>query len=86
MRIMRFNPRAHTGRDAFIYYIMEVHKSFNPRAHTGRDASDMPFAAPSDVSIHAPTRGATSVAESIRLVSDCFNPRAHTGRDALGDS
>ncbi len=54
---------------------------FNPRAHEGRDgffvlSSFCHFL----VSIHAPTRGATSRPKELRLFL-CFNPRAHEGRD-----
>src|SRR5258708_2845596 len=33
------------------------------------------------VSIHAPTRGATRLIRFIPTPRHCFNPRAHTGRD-----
>ena len=35
------------------------------------------------VSIHAPTRGATSSARVTACCSNCFNPRTHTGCDLL---
>ncbi len=40
---------------------------FNPRAHTGRDFPAGADAEPPDVSIHAPTRGATIAKRSIYL-------------------
>ncbi len=58
-RLDSFNPRAHTGRDAQKALDAEIEASFNPRAHTGRDANSNPSAMSWDVSIHAPTRGAT---------------------------
>ena len=36
-----------------------------------------------EVSIHAPTRGATYVPESLCRLLSCFNPRTHTGCDFL---
>ena len=57
--------------------------SFNSRAHKGRDAQMMLNFGVSTVSIHAPTRGATS--SSFRSLSlGCFNSRAHKGRDNKG--
>ena len=35
-----------------------------------------------NVSIHAPTRGATRRRHGCREVTECFNPRTHTGCDA----
>src|SRR5690606_21660948 len=35
------------------------------------------------VSIHAPTRGATSELSSAPETAKCFNPRAHAGRDGV---
>ena len=34
-----------------------------------------------EVSIHAPTRGATSVCDSVNIKVRSFNPRTHTGCD-----
>ena len=57
--------------------------SFNPRARTGRDGMSLAsLSMPARVSIHAPVRGATSIAPTLD-VSDGFNPRARTGRDAV---
>ena len=55
-----FNPRTHTGCDTHTY-IAKVRGYFNPRTHTGCDfviISGYQVASP--ISIHAPTRGATS--------------------------
>ncbi len=57
---------------------------FNPRARTGRDSSAARRCLSiGSVSIHAPVRGATRLAQSQVLHLWCFNPRARTGRDAL---
>ena len=54
-----FNPRAHVGRDKWSSSVLKWRISFNPRAHVGRDKvnKDCPFSI--EVSIHAPTWGAT---------------------------
>jgi len=58
---------------------------FNPRAHAGRDNWGRAYGArPWDVSIRAPTRGATRRVRFQRLLIARFNPRAHAGRDFCG--
>ena len=61
LRACCFNPRAHTGRDlVFAFVRMPPAWGFNPRAHTGRDVNNsVVFPLGWQVSIHAPTRGAT---------------------------
>ena len=55
---------------------------FNPRTHTGCDAPKMHITNVHRVSIHAPTRGATSNRSSfLMLLPPRFNPRTHTGCD-----
>ena len=41
------------------YYVLKAHKGFNPRARAGRDRLVSLCISCSDVSIHAPARGAT---------------------------
>ena len=54
--------------------------SFNPRAHVGRDPGHPRYGSSAQVSIHAPTWGATERgAQHNNHMS--FNPRAHVGRD-----
>ena len=55
---------------------------FNPRAHAGRDVRHRRAAPAAHVSIHAPTRGATSPGPP-GFTGSCFNPRAHAGRDGV---
>mgnify|MGYP001432823433 CR=1 FL=1 len=55
-----FNPRAHAGRDTRWRMLLTGLVSFNPRAHAGRDPHVDNSAKRNSVSIHAPTRGATS--------------------------
>ena len=55
-----FNPRAHVGRDCRASARPGRSRCFNPRAHVGRDLQPQPRCPSRDVSIHAPTWGATS--------------------------
>ena len=58
-----FNPRARAGRDCFCMSDRNLAFSFNPRARAGRDLrSDGGYGNRSQVSIHAPARGATLMA------------------------
>ena len=54
---------------------------FNPRSHTGSDGWGRGNGVTISVSIHAPTRGATSIEYSQYQVQYSFNPRSHTGSD-----
>ena len=57
-------------------------KCFNPRAHAGRDIKQFWGGINlRQVSIHAPTRGATYLYIIRRYNIISFNPRAHAGRD-----
>ncbi len=60
---LRFNPRAHAGRDKRCVLDDTSLYCFNPRAHAGRDNFDKDSLQISVVSIHAPTRGATAIAD-----------------------
>jgi len=82
-----FNPRAHTGRDSATSWQSAMCFGFNPRAHTGRDRNIVKtLEHVREVSIHAPTRGATSRAPCRYRCAACFNPRAHTGRDECAET
>ena len=55
-----FNPRTHTGCDSSGIVTSDAISSFNPRTHTGCDpACKSRLNRKFQVSIHAPTRGAT---------------------------
>ena len=55
-----FNPRSHERSDAdFIGAIIPV-IDFNPRSHERSDSTDHNNTADGEISIHAPTRGATA--------------------------
>ena len=45
---------------------------FNPRSHKGSDLSRRPWVDDRDISIHAPTRGATGVDVSMFSLMDTF--------------
>ena len=63
-----FNPRTHTGCDGSSPRLPLRSKCFNPRTHTGCDfCSRMDLSSKIFVSIHAPTRGATSPSLSPRI-------------------
>ena len=56
-----FNPRTHTGCDRPRRNCCRSTMSFNPRTHTGCDTdNDREYRQGDEVSIHAPTRGATT--------------------------
>ena len=56
-----FNPRTHTGCDRKSLIYNRFCGCFNPRTHTGCDGPRLVVGALRPVSIHAPTRGATSL-------------------------
>ena len=77
-----FNPRARAGRDVHPPRDRHGADCFNPRARAGRDFADHAAYVLADVvSIHAPVRGATELAQAQEGVAACFNPRARAGRD-----
>ena len=57
-----FNPRAREGRDGRNRLPARCRARFNPRAREGRDALLARISTTARVSIHAPVKGATSVA------------------------
>ena len=59
MWAMCFNPRTHTGCDVSRGLFGGSQIRFNPRTHTGCDDAEPDYFAYMEVSIHAPTRGAT---------------------------
>ena len=65
---MSFNPRAHEGRDLTFVEKYGSIKGFNPRAHEGRDVPVLRLLIMADVSIHAPTRGATRLNSLVNFI------------------
>ncbi len=58
-----------------------AHLCFNPRTHAGCDNIGANPLFKSNVSIHAPTRGATRLHKLWLCGVVCFNPRTHAGCD-----
>ena len=81
MQNASFNPRTHTGCDIMFFLIFLKLEGFNPRTHTGCDYSYARYIYVPIVSIHAPTRGATTCAPFTLAATMSFNPRTHTGCD-----
>ena len=56
-------------------------EGFNPRSHAGSDRTCTLARGVPQVSIHAPTRGATKIDTLRHQKLRCFNPRSHAGSD-----
>ena len=54
---------------------------FNPRSHERSDALASYFGTRTDISIHAPTRGATDYRRFNMSIKKNFNPRSHERSD-----
>ena len=81
---MSFNPRTHMGCDLRLPKKNLRLKSFNPRTHMGCDCHDLVVRVYGDnVSIHAPTWGATPDIGTSWEGYKSFNPRTHMGCDSL---
>ena len=76
-----FNPRSHTGSDNTTTRIYPMFVHFNPRSHTGSDQKGDQRWTTLEISIHAPTRGATANGGEMIYDHNDFNPRSHTGSD-----
>ena len=76
-----FNPRSHEGSDIHLYKEVQTMEHFNPRSHEGSDDINQERRTGKDISIHAPTRGATHRRENRTHAGKYFNPRSHEGSD-----
>ena len=56
-----FNPRSHEGSDPMLITTYHPDTDFNPRSHEGSDVLVGIKTMQPEISIHAPTRGATRV-------------------------
>ncbi len=83
---MYFNPRSHEGSDNTARLFHSACYNFNPRSHEGSDIDVYPPANKTGISIHAPTRGATTWWSGIWSYLYYFNPRSHEGSDGLKTS
>ena len=59
--IVDFNPRTHVGCDIVLGKTIKVFSNFNPRTHVGCDTAEAQKARQWQISIHAPTWGATYI-------------------------
>ena len=80
---MRFNPRAHAGRDHGLqlsHYggMVSIHAPMQGATFKKQQWLDR-----EKVSIHAPMQGATKQKTAAPGALCCFNPRAHAGRDDI---
>ena len=60
-RIAHFNPRSHEGSDSLRICSSSPFNYFNPRSHEGSDEEKLNQYPITCISIHAPTRGATTL-------------------------
>ena len=68
--VPNFNPRSHEGSDQVKNNNINIKEDFNPRSHEGSDFSWGSIAVMyTRISIHAPTRGATSPGEDSPLLN-----------------
>jgi len=83
-RVGGFNPRPHGGGDILLIsltVLQPVFQSTPPRR--GRHHRTRSIEVVAEVSIHAPTEGATSIRRRFRVSTPRFNPRPHGGGDGL---
>ena len=79
-----FNPRSHERSDATTLRQGIYRLNFNPRSHERSDWRTAEQAvAFFEISIHAPTRGATCAKTSCTTNKSYFNPRSHERSDLL---
>ena len=76
-----FNPRSHEGSDFLCGSYSSNSSNFNPRSHEGSDRTNYYCTECIKISIHAPTKGATSVKCVCHIFHKYFNPRSHEGSD-----
>ena len=62
-----FNPRSHEGSDHVLFVNKRQCKYFNPRSHEGSDVCEATGASFYNISIHAPTRGATQAVDNYEV-------------------
>ena len=77
-----FNPRSREGSDCVCISLMHFNiDDFNPRSREGSDPFNSLRFSPTDISIHAPARGATAILPPFLPCSSNFNPRSREGSD-----
>ena len=63
--IVNFNPRSHAGSDYYSRISLSYPSYFNPRSHAGSDELHGTSNFTIEISIHAPTRGATQACRPV---------------------
>ena len=76
-----FNPRSRKGSDMMPMNIWMNSMNFNPRSRKGSDVFPTLLPKYYLISIHAPARGATNIAEAMTKELENFNPRSRKGSD-----
>ena len=76
-----FNPRSHEGSDSAAPERNHRRSYFNPRSHEGSDRVLGVVTTSLTISIHAPTKGATTFPGQRSHDKWYFNPRSHEGSD-----
>ena len=77
-----FNPRTHTGCDLCFTTSGQRLRSFNPRTHTGCDCIKSNLIIIFNVSIHAPTRGATIAETRLAALNEFQSTHPHGVRQS----
>ena len=67
-RIRHFNPRSRKGSDPWPGRVETPCRNFNPRSRKGSDIHDFHDYNPTEISIHAPVKGATATLSPIIVV------------------
>ena len=83
-----FNPRSHERSDAFQFRASSALLYFNPRSHERSDVKEGEILLVIDISIHAPTRGATSSLKPLETYHCSFQstlPREERQRGRRAD-
>ncbi len=79
---LHFNPRSREGSDFYWFTIIQHMYNFNPRSREGSDALHFVLRHMIHISIHAPARGATSLASAL-LVAVIFQSTLPRGERQL---
>ena len=81
-----FNPRSYKRSDQNITSGIDAVLTFNPRSYKRSDFRTLSFSLAVPLSIHAPTRGATTIGWGHTGSIDAFNPRSYKRSDGFSDA
>ena len=76
-----FNPRSREGSDVQRLLSKRTQYHFNPRSREGSDIEAAEPARSTNISIHAPVKGATQNCLTWQQSAEHFNPRSREGSD-----